>query len=147
MKNPVRILSCAVMLLYAAFANAQEQKQPQTPEEIAALEVSQLETALKLTPAQTFYVDSILQHNYSCHFQELENLRASGMQSPESYRTVTQKWLDKTMSALKLVLDDQQYIQYLRRIGKGKEYKKGKDGLYYTKEELAKQKEADKAKK
>ena len=45
------------------------------------------------------------------------------------------------------ILDEQQYIGYLKGIGRGKEYKKGKDGLYYKKEELAKQKAESKSKK
>ena len=43
------------------------------------------------------------------------------------------------MDALKKVLDEQQYIGYLRFIGKGKDYKKGKDGKWYLKSELKKQ--------
>ena len=45
----------------------------------------------------------------------------------------------KTLDALKKVLDEQQYIGYLRYIGKGKDYKKGKDGKWYLKSELKKQ--------
>ena len=50
------------------------------------------------------------------------------------------------MEALKKVLDDQQYIKYLRRIGKGKDYKKGKDGKFYLKSDLEKEKNKDKNK-
>ena len=39
---------------------------------------------------------------------------------------------------MKKVLDEQQFIKYLKYMGKGKEYKKGKDGKYYLKSELKK---------
>ena len=55
--------------------------------------------------------------------------------------------LECAVWAMKGVLDEQQYIGYLKGIGRGKEYKKGKDGLYYKKEELAKQKAESKSKK
>jgi hypothetical protein len=57
-----------------------------------------------------------------------------------TYKTLSEKWMQKTFNALKGVLDEQQYIRYLKMMGKGKEYKKGKDGLYYLKEDLKKKK-------
>ena len=75
-----------------------------------------------------------------CTLDEFENMKSSGMQSTSSYKTVSDKWMQKCKDALKLFLDEQQYIRYLKHIGEGKEYKKGKDGLYYKKEEKAKAK-------
>ena len=128
------------MLSGAVVAKAQEQPQQKSPEEIAASEVEFWESNLKLTQTQIFYVDSILHHNYKSMFDEIEKMKGMGMQSPETFRTIQGKWVEKNVTAMKGVLDEQQYIGYLKGIGRGKEYKKGKDGLYYTKEELAKQK-------
>jgi hypothetical protein len=61
-------------------------------------------------------------------------MKSSGMQDSRNYRTVQEKWLDKNLAAFKVILDEQQYISYLKLIGKGKEYKRGKDGKYYKKE-------------
>ena len=44
------------------------------------------------------------------------------------------------MDAFKGILDEQQYIKYLKYLGKGQEYKRGKDGKYYLKEDLKKKK-------
>ncbi len=140
MKRVVKYFAMAVVLLLPLFASAQQQQPEKSPEEIAAAEVAALETDLKLTSAQAFYVDSILCHNYRALFDEYEDMRNSGMQNPDTYRHVSEKWLNKNLEAFKKILDEQQYITYLKRIGKGKEYKKGKDGLYYKKEELDKQK-------
>lgn len=140
MSKFLKIFLCATLFLTAKVAVAQEQQQEKSPEEIAAIEVGHWETTLKLSQAQIFYVDSILSHNYKAMFEEIDKMRAMGMQSPETYRTVQGKWVEKNVVAMKNVLDEQQYIEYLKGIGRGKEYKKGKDGLYYKKEDLAKQK-------
>lgn len=146
MKAFVKYFILAAVLMLPAFCFAQQQEPEKTPEEIAAIEVAALETDLKLTPAQAFYVDSILCHNYRALYDEYEDKRSSGMQNTDTYKHVSEKWLNKNLEALKLVLDEQQYIGYLKRIGKGKEYKKGRDGLYYKKEELEKQKQQKKKK-
>ena len=71
---------------------------------------------------------------------DFENLQNSGMQEASTYQFLKDRWQKKTLEALKKVLDDQQYIKYLRRIGKGKEYKRGKDGKFYLKSDLEKEK-------
>lgn len=147
MSKFLKIFFCVVLVSVAVMANAQEQPQQKSPEEIAAIEVGHWESTLNLTPTQVFYVDSILNHNYKSMYDEIDKMKGMGMQSPETYRTVQGKWIEKNVVAMKGVLDEQQYISYLKGIGRGKEYKKGKDGLYYTKEELAKQKAEAKAKK
>ncbi len=119
---------------------AQEQQKEKLPEEIAAEEASRLEKELGLNPSQVFYVDSTLQHNFLALKEEFEKMRDSGMQDPKTYQTVREKWQDKNLASFKLIFTEQQYIFYLKMIGKGKEYKKGKDGLYYLKTEMKKKK-------
>lgn len=136
----IKLLICVAFLFSVQVVKAQEQQQQKSPEEIAQMEVTHWEDLLNLTPAQAFYVDSILYHNYKAMYEEIDKMRAMGMQSPDTYRSVQGKWVEKNVVAMKSVLDEQQYIGYLKGIGRGKEYKKGKDGLYYKKEDLAKQK-------
>lgn len=112
---------------------AQEQPKEKTPEEMASLEAERLEKELKLNPTQVFYVDSVLQYNYSRLKEDMEKLQQRGMQDPKSYTTVRGRWIDTTLAAFKKIMTDQQYISYLKSIGRGKEYKKGKDGNYYLK--------------
>jgi len=140
-----KFIFCALFTLSAVVATAQEQPEKRTAP-VAATEVEHWETLLELTPTQTFYVDSILNHNYKCMFDDIERMRGMGMQSPDTYRAVQGKWVEKNVVAMKEVLDEQQYIAYLKAIGRGKEYKKGKDGLYHKKEDLAKQKAKSKSK-
>ena len=68
-------------------------------------------------------------------------MKSRGSQDGNSYKAVSDKWEEKNVAAFKLIMDEQQVIKYLRLMGKGKEYKKGKDGKYYKKE---KSKEKDK---
>lgn len=146
MSKLLKFFFCALLLSGAVTAKAQEQPQQKSPEEIAEIEIGHWEAILKLSQTQIFYVDSILNHNYKAMFEEIEKMKAMGMQSPDTFRTIQGKWVEKNVVAMKGVLDEQQYIGYLKGIGRGKEYKKGKDGLYYKKEELAKQKQGSKTK-
>lgn len=113
---------------------AQEQPKQKEPHEVAEEEAVRMEKELELTPDQVFYVDSVLQYNYAGLKEEFDSMSGSGMQDSRNYQTVHEKWIQKNLDAFKKILSDQQYIKYLKMIGKGKEYKKGKDGLYYKKE-------------
>lgn len=119
---------------------AQQQPEQKSPEEMAIDEANKLERELSLNGAQLFYVDSILRHNFMGLSDDMAALRARGSQDVTSYSTTRDKWINKTMEAFKGILDEQQYIKYLKYLGKGSEYKKGKDGKYYLKEDLKKKK-------
>lgn len=142
---------CIAIVSFLAFCSipsfAQQQEKEKTPEEVAATEVKAMVSELKLSDSQEFFCDSILTHNYTCMKNDFENLQKSGMQEASTYQFLKERWQKKTLEALKKVLDDQQYIKYLRRIGKGKDYKKGKDGKYYLKENLKKEQEKEGDKK
>lgn len=130
----------SLILVFGLFAWAntlwgQEEPKQKSPEEYAVMEAERLEKELNLNQHQLFYIDSILQYNFVALSAEFEKMKAGGMQDTRSYMAVKDKWQDKTLKAFEAILDEQQYIKYLRSIGKGKEYKKGKDGLYYKKPE------------
>lgn len=127
-------------LMFSNPLAAQQQEEQKTPEEMAIIEAERLETELSLTGAQLFYVDSILRANFNGLSEDMEALKGRGSQDIDSYTNTREKWIQKTIDALKGVLDEQQHIKYLKYLGKGKEYKKGKDGKYYLKEELKKKK-------
>lgn len=132
----LRKIICTIVFLgsFAFLAQAQEQQKEKTPEELAAMEVEILEKELELTPSQAFYVDSILVSSYTRLKMDFESLKSSGMQNASTYRAVSDKSMESCKQAMQRVLDEQQYIKYLRHIGQGKEYRKGKDGKYYKKE-------------
>ncbi len=124
-----------------SFSNLYAQEQPEkSPEEMAIEEAEKLEKELNLTSTQVFYVDSVLRHNIPLMYEDINGLKERGSQDMNAYKTVSEKWLKTITDALKPYLDEQQYIRYLKMMGKGKEYKKGKDGKYYLKEDLKKKK-------
>ncbi len=132
------LLAIAALFIFSPLA-AQEQPQ-KSPEEMAIEEADRLEKELGLKGAQLFYVDSTLRVNFMGLQEDIEALRARGSEDYNAFKTIQEKWIDKTLASFKGILDEQQYIKYLRSIGKGKEYKKGKDGNYYLKEDLKKKK-------
>ena len=137
-----RLAVIAIALLSANNLLAQQQEPPKMdPIEMASEFTEKLITELELNSTQAFYVDSVLQVNYTGLIDEFEEMKSRGSQDGNSYKAVSDKWEEKNVAAFKLIMDEQQVIKYLRLMGKGKEYKKGKDGKYYKKE---KSKEKDK---
>ncbi|MBO8429358.1 MAG: hypothetical protein IAC68_05465 [Bacteroidetes bacterium] len=136
-KISFKILAASVALLLSPALFAQEQEMP-SADDMALMEVEVLEEELELDATQIFLADSVLRHNYQALMDEFEKMKSSGMQSTNSYKTVSEKWMQKCKDAFQLFLDEQQYIKYLKHLGEGKEYKKGKDGLYYKKEKKSK---------
>lgn len=136
-KISFKILAASVALLLSPTLFAQEQEMP-SADDMALMEVEVLEEELELDATQIFLADSVLRHNYQALMDEFEKMKSSGMQSTNSYKTVSEKWMQKCKDAFQLFLDEQQYIKYLKHLGEGKEYKKGKDGLYYKKEKKSK---------
>lgn len=136
-KISFKILAVSVALLLSPTLFAQEQEMP-SADDMALMEVEVLEEELELDATQIFLADSVLRHNYQALMDEFEKMKSSGMQSTNSYKTVSEKWMQKCKDAFQLFLDEQQYIKYLKHLGEGKEYKKGKDGLYYKKEKKSK---------
>ncbi|MBQ2133109.1 MAG: hypothetical protein II202_03380 [Bacteroidales bacterium] len=120
--------------------SAQQQPEQKSPEEMAIDEANKLEKELLLNGAQLFYVDSTLRNNFMGLSDDMQALRTRGSQDMNSYNTIREKWINRTMEAFKGILDEQQYIKYLKYLGKGQEYKKGKDGKYHLKEDLKKKK-------
>lgn len=140
MRYAFAILFTIAAMLCCNSLFAQQQEEEKSPEEMAIIEADKLEKQLLLSGSQLFYVDSILRHNYMALSDDMNALKERGSQDYNSYTTTREKWIQKTIDAFKVVLDEQQYIKYLKYLGKGQEYKKGKDGKYYLKEDLKKNK-------
>lgn len=135
MKRVPAILILAIGCTISTICLAQNKEQKEkSPEEIALELTERMGKDLSLNPTQLFYVDSILRFNYIALYEEVQKMKDMGMQDGRNYKVVYDKWNDKSLNAFKKVLDEQQYITYLKMIGKGKEYKKGKDGKYYKKD-------------
>ena len=114
----IRLMLALALLTSATMLHAQNNEEEKTPEEMAAEEANRLEKLLKLEPHQTFYIDSILQHDMRALYDEVESLRVSGTQEYTAYKQVQDKWKDQVDSSYKKVLTEYQYMIYRRDIGK-----------------------------
>lgn len=142
MKKFLYVVVLTIALLSTENLLAQQQQEPpkMDPIEMASEFTEKLITELELNSTQAFYVDSVLQVNYTGLIEDFEALKARGSQDNNSYQQISDKWEDKNVEAFKKIMDEQQVIRYLKLMGKGKEYKKGKDGKYYKKEDKKKKK-------
>ncbi|MPN25823.1 hypothetical protein SDC9_173239 [bioreactor metagenome] len=125
MKVAYHIVNCLLLLLLSSRLFAQQEEQPQkSPSEMASIQADDIQKQLKLNDTQVFYIDSILQHNYTAISVEFEKMKKAGIQSSENYMTVQKIWNQKTEDAFKKVLTEEQFINYLKITRRYKDYKK-----------------------
>ena len=111
---------------------ARAQQQPLTPEQeekkmregIEQL-VLHYEETLDLEVWQTFYVDSILVHNYTAMSEETKALAENRVENAELYQMISDKWENATYDAFRKILDDAQWKKYLK--GGASRAKKSRD--------------------
>ena len=106
------------MLLLPFLAGAQ---QPQNEEEAAKQmreainqSVENYERLLGLEDWQTFYVDSILTHDYEALRVEVKALQTAKMSNTDVYQQVQDKWAEQVYVAMQKVLDEKQWDKYLK---------------------------------
>lgn len=115
-----------IIFLSSSVIFGQNQEKPKTIEELAIEEAVRLEKELKLEPHQAFYIDSILQHDMKAMDDEMQAMRASGMQDFRHYEDVRKRWIEKMKTSFQKVLTEEQYIHYLKDVGLYKKEKKAK---------------------
>ena len=126
-KHILILLAC---LLLPVLAKAQQQ--PMTPEQeekkmrdnIEQM-VLKYEENLNLEVWQTFYVDSILTHNYAEMMAESRQLSANRVENFDLYQMISDKWEDATYAAFHKIFDEDQWKKYLK-MGAGRA-KKARD--------------------
>lgn len=114
----IKFFGIAAMLLLPFLAGAQ---QPQSEEEVARQlretidqTISNYEKMLGLEDWQTFYVDSILTHDYEALRNELKGLQAAKMSNTDVYQQVQDKWAEQVYVSMQKVLDEKQWEKYLK---------------------------------
>ena len=76
--------------------------------------VENYERIPELEDWQSFYVDSILTHDYDALRVELKSLQAAKMSNADVYQQVQDKWAEQIYVALQKVLDEKQWAKYLK---------------------------------
>jgi len=121
MKLNIRVLAALLMIFMGFESYAQQQDEPDILEQ-AEMEADRLQRLLYLEDWQTFYVDSILKHDYSAMLAEYEQLQKAKVSNSSIYQSVQDKWKDKMDEAFRKVFNDEQWARYLKN-GAGKAQK------------------------
>ena len=114
----IKFFGIAALLLLPFVAGAQQPKTEE--EELKQLReavdktVESYETLLNLEDWQSFYVDSILTHDYTELTRELKALREAKMSSSEVYMQVQDKWAEQIYVSLQKVFNEEQWAKYLK---------------------------------
>ncbi len=114
----IKFFGITALLLLPFLAGAQqpqgEEEQVKQMREAIDATVENYEKLLDLEDWQTFYVDSILTHDYDALRLELRGLQAAKMSNADVYQQVQDKWAEQIYVALQKVLDEKQWAKYLK---------------------------------
>ena len=126
----IKIFGIAALLLLPFWAGAQQQPQSEEEElkqmrEAIDRTVENYENLLDLEIWQTFYVDSILTHDYNALREELNGLRDAKMSNSDAYQRVQDKWAEQIYNSFQKVFNEEQWQKYLKT-GAGRD-KKSRD--------------------
>ncbi len=117
-KNFATGLVCFLLALVCLPASAQSGQKKEDKEkkmdEFIKNQVSNLENSLKLETWQTFYVDSILNHDYRAMQEELDNLSSAKVSNTDIYIRTQDKWNEQIYQALSKVMNEAQWNKYLK---------------------------------
>lgn len=117
-KNFAPGLVCFLRALVCLPASAQSGQKKEDKEkkmdEFIQNQVSNLENSLKLETWQTFYVDSILNHDYRAMQDELDNLSSAKVSNTDIYIRTQDKWNEQIYQALSKVMNEAQWNKYLK---------------------------------
>ena len=118
MYKAIKFFGITALLLLPLWAGAQ---QPQNDaEELKQMReaidrtIENYESMLDLEDWQTFYVDSILTHDYEALRLELRALQTAKMSSTDVYQQVQDKWAEQIYVSLQKVFDEKQWQKYLK---------------------------------
>ena len=114
----IKFFGIAALLLLPLLAGAQ---QPQSEEEerkqlrqVIDQTVASYETQFGLEDWQSFYVDSILTHDYEALRIELKSLRDAKVSNADIYQVTQDKWAEQVYVSLQKVFTEEQWNKYLK---------------------------------
>ena len=130
MYKAIKYFFICLSLLLPAASFAQEMSKEEIEAEKKFREgidsiIEKYESDLKLESWQVFYLDSILTHDFQALRDEMKSMGKSGVENPDLYIEVQDKWQEQIYNSLSKVFDEEQWARYLKS-GAGKE-KKARD--------------------
>lgn len=115
----IKFFGITALLLLPLWVWAQQQPQSEE-EEIKQLReavdktVESYENLLDLEDWQSFYVDSILTHDYDALRLELKALRNAKVANTDIYVQAQDKWSEQIYNSLQKVFNEEQWAKYLK---------------------------------
>ncbi len=115
----IKFFGITALLLLPLWVWAQQQPQSEE-EEIKQLReavdktVESYENLLDLEDWQSFYVDSILTHDYDALRLELKALRNAKVANTDIYVQAQDKWAEQIYNSLQKVFNEEQWAKYLK---------------------------------
>ena len=76
--------------------------------------IEKYENDYKLESWQVFYLDSILTHDYKALTAEMRSMGKSGVENPDLYQEVQDKWQEQIYNSLSKVFNEEQWAKYLK---------------------------------
>ena len=107
---------CSLLLSLTAWAQQPQSEEEQLKQirETIDRTVENYENLLDLEDWQTFYVDSILTHDYEAMRLELKGLQAAKISNSDVYQQIQDKWAEQIYAAMEKVFNEQQWQKYLK---------------------------------
>ncbi len=116
------------LLLGTAVCAAQQQgegqaQEPANYDQIIEKQVNEMADRYRLDEAQTFKLDTLLQHYVPIYNEEVRRVKAAGASQYSSYQMVLDKWADFLDSEYQKIFTEKQWASYMKSYA-GKEKKK-----------------------
>lgn len=130
MYKAIKYFFICLSLLLPAASFAQEMSKEEMEAEKKFREsldsiIEKYESDLNLESWQVFYLDSILTHDFHALTEEMKSMGKAGVENPDLYQEVQDKWQEQIYNSLSKVFDEDQWARYLKS-GAAKE-KKARD--------------------
>lgn len=110
----------AAVLMSPAFSlRAQDQDaelQKQITETIEQ-SLERMESLLKLEDWQLFYMDSIMTHDYTAMYDELQDLQKRKATNTDLYIQIQDRWMEQMYHSFNAVMNETQWNKYLKSGG------------------------------
>ena len=109
---------CVLSFLpFCAFAQQQQQSEEEQLKqfrESIEKQVDDYTNLYDLESWQTFYMDSIMTHDYEAMWVELKGLQAAKITNTDAYTRIQDKWSEQMYNALQKVFNEEQWAKYLK---------------------------------
>lgn len=117
-KSMKKILISLLLLSIGSFVAFAQNENGKTDEEkiyeLVEEQVEKMTENLGLDPAQEFYVDSIMLHDYSELQAELNAMSKSKVSNPDLYVQVQDKWMEKMYQEFEKLFTPEQWDKFLK---------------------------------